>query len=64
MLSDWKPIETAPKDGTRMFFFVSYFIVVGSYQAGAWEVSWDASKLREPPTHWMPLPLSPRGESC
>lgn len=60
-LEEWQPIETAPKDGTKVLFFWPD----GGVSLG------DANKLRkapkyydrsEPwksPTHWMPLPKPP-----
>ena len=64
-VTDWQPIETAPKDGTKFL----------AYEGGAenkhyecwwqddfsnwsgWQDWWDS----EPePTHWMPLPEPPK----
>lgn len=70
-MSEWQPIETAPKDGTRFLAtggglgsdidFASYNDLVGC---------WDTTNFtlddtdHEPegysrPTHWMPLPSPP-----
>lgn len=62
-MSEWQPIETAPKDGTA--------IILSAY-SGALDrmVSWDGrwsdwggvwthhGRISQP-THWMPLPTPP-----
>jgi hypothetical protein len=63
VVTEWQPIETAPKDGTRILLSglspdglggrleaigISYFI------NGEWE-DWQDDM----PTHWMPLPKQP-----
>lgn len=69
-MTDWQPIETAPKDG-RMLLLVwrdkqqqglpmvleGYWYAASDGEAFWWspgQVSW---KLE--PTHWMPLPKPP-----
>ena len=62
----WKPIETAPKDGTS--FMAGWFDgpsnpgcnmrPVKRYM-GAWWESNEDYKVRTP-THWMPLPAAPK----
>lgn len=70
-MNDWRPIETAPKDGAE---FVMLDNAVHAVAIGHWmaDVGWrNAGKipgeaLAEPswfplasPTHWMPLPDAP-----
>lgn len=58
----WQPIETAPKDGTRVLMHKAG---VGKYSTfvGWWncrDESWrDISHLFRDPSHWMPLPEPP-----
>lgn len=63
MASDWQPIETAPKDGTRVLLSAprhlhmigSWLLVSGVYnhQPAWWS---NNSPIYPQPTHWMPLP--------
>ena len=67
----WQPIETAPKDGTKLLLkFQGPFsdaaedgIVTGSWSdySRSWWLSsiWASSGAHKPPTHWMPLPSPP-----
>jgi hypothetical protein len=70
-MSDWQPIETAPRDGTRILAFgggLGEVSDVVSYNdsVGCWNAPSDTLDDRddEPdgynrPTHWMPLPEAP-----
>ena len=58
----WKPIETAPKDGTTVLLRSKY----GSHGDGYWLQSardglgaWVWPYLRNEPWFWMPLPAAP-----
>lgn len=63
--SGWMPIESAPRDGTRMIVFCptendQYVINIAHWQSntekwhnGLWGVLYE-------PTHWMPLPAAPK----
>ena len=62
----WKPIETAPKDGTS--FMAGWFdwpsnpgcnMCPVKWHMGAWWESGEDDKVRTP-THWMPLPAAPK----
>ena len=61
----WQPIETAPKDGTRIIGLCSRLSVttikfVSAFEgdAPAW-FSGELGKYVSPITHWMPLPEPP-----
>ena len=70
----WRPIATAPKDGTRVLLWCGEEIEVGYWsltgwagtpsERGAWiiyEARIDTIELH--PTYWQPLPLPPNAES-
>ena len=68
-MSEWQPIETAPKDGTDIDLWLHGFRVADCYWdkvAGEWCDS-DGDRLTENvvdygqgPTHWMPHPEPPK----
>jgi Protein of unknown function (DUF551) len=74
-MSDWQPIETAPKDGTSILVYgrpndidgLVYFRGPSTHSA-AWDEIDDAFCLTGgtwtgpfiEPTHWMPLPEPPQ----
>lgn len=59
----WRPIETAPRDGTRILLHRagqgrwSTFVGAWSDHDRFWH---DANSLFRDPTHWMPLPAAPQ----
>ena len=72
-MSKWQPIETAPKDGTRVLLTEEWGVVIGRWceeaqlglceEGPGWQVfecddCW-YSVAAENPTHWMPLPAPP-----
>lgn len=68
----WQPIESAPKDGTRILTIDPDF--VGLHEGadvarytGAFGGAWLDNARHIPdtvyPTHWMPLPTPPKGGS-
>lgn len=70
-MSEWKPIETAPKDGTTVILFWPFssgggYVTSGytagleSISPGEWQSEVSVLTLR-PPTHWMPLLQPPAG---
>jgi hypothetical protein len=66
-MSDWQPIETAPKDGSNVLLspaFERERVTVGSWDlddVGEGGQCWRCLELSErlEPTHWMPLPSPP-----
>jgi hypothetical protein len=60
----WQPIETAPKDGTRVVFYESgKKVKMGEHirpEDGWCVVGWKCTNGNfHRPTHWMPLPTPP-----
>lgn len=66
---DWQPIETAPKDGTRVLIASGTDVVLAFFDnnAGMWceneydNLWWGPTDTAryDGPTHWMPLPAPP-----
>lgn len=59
-MSEWQPIETAPKDGTPILVADSgpyAFVVEWNNKHRAWL---GADRSAWEPTHWMPLPEPPK----
>lgn len=63
----WQPIETAPKDGTRVILYVppygamtghNTFSNFGGRQSDYWSCHSSLNRDAQP-THWMPLPTPP-----
>ncbi len=64
----WKPIETAPKDGTAFLLYLKgldpapSLVIEGMHLPGVGWL-WPGKNLpdsRYTPTHWMPLPEPPK----
>lgn len=67
-MTGWQPIETAPRDKTRVllwctagryhnpFSVTGYFLV--EQNCRSWVDTYSGEDL-PPPTHWMPLPPPP-----
>ena len=54
---EWKPIETAPSDGTLVLIWASDTVFTAWYDK---HKGWKSSGLSYlSPTHWMPLPAPP-----
>lgn len=61
---EWRPIETAPRDGTRCILYRKGLkIKMGEYVPKYWDwcvEGWkDTNGNFFTPTHWMPLPEPP-----
>lgn len=67
----WHPIETAPKDGTRILLHIKDFrIDCGQWNSDQyarkpkpyWDWGFPSKQIMrdDPPTHWMPLPEPPK----
>jgi len=60
-MNEWRPIETAPKDGAFVLVWDEGRIYVAHFRAASlvekWWVPFDYHGVD--PTHWMPLPESP-----
>jgi hypothetical protein len=75
-MSEWQPIETAPKDGYPYLFFYpngigmtrysARYWATGEWRVGAktitegWSDEWRQLRLQDEPSHWMPLPEPPK----
>jgi hypothetical protein len=56
-VSPWRPIETAPRDGTSVLIHDGEFAqMVAEYHKGSWLALMEYTYR---PTHWMPLPPAP-----
>ena len=70
-MSEWQPIDTAPRDGTRVLLTIQYGVrqrlEIGywgrglSRETGSWRFHRVHNDDR--PTHWMPLPAPPEPAS-
>ena len=66
-LAGWRPIETAPKDGTEIQLWrgahAAASVVNGRWQkigrGGRWEINYGSARIVPAPPHWQPLPEPP-----
>lgn len=63
----WQPIETAPKDGTKILANfthpeVEYWPVVAYWTDAVDMQRWAGFPRDAQPTHWMPLPQPPNDQ--
>ena len=67
-MSEWQPIETAPKDGTKVLFWHNGDIHLAWWrknilgQEGFGGYGWSYAEFSMP-THWMPSPEPPKAET-
>lgn len=71
-MSEWQPIETAPKDGSDILVWDDFEIsitfwgktahvpIYGWIQVDFGDL-YDLEPMEPQPTHWMPLPEPPEG---
>lgn len=68
-MSGWQPIETAPRDGTRLLLWwneramISFWadrVGFKGWQPVSGEVLNVGNRAMWNPTHWMPLPEPPK----
>ena len=63
----WRPIASAPQDGTEVLIFVSGHAVVAIWDQGRWRAVVAGKRISEEqtgldlgsPTHWRPVPPPP-----
>lgn len=57
----WKPIETAPKDGTRVLIYMPGLndVLSAKFEHGTWQHGYWSSRPMAV-THWQPLPEPPK----
>ena len=66
-LLEWRPIDTAPKDGSRVLLSEGVLVHVGRWRGNRSFGSWGLETpglvvVKFDPTYWMPLPQSPKNE--
>lgn len=63
-MTDWQPIESAPKDGTRVLLWIEPTKIAMPFMWGNGRWHGDDFPLNmATATHWMPLPDAPKGQS-
>lgn len=74
-MTDWQPIETAPRDGTPIIVWdgeirtltvwgkVSHVPIYGFLEVVGCDFN-DTDLMGPQPTHWMPLPLPPTNKEA
>ena len=64
-MSEWQPISTAPRDGTRVLLYDQHDPGSGFARVvGAWDPKWKRwfsipGSYTKRPSHWMALPPPP-----
>lgn len=65
-MSEWHPIETAPRDGTHILLWAPAWDAPSTGWTYANDLWQDCPKGHHlpgrTPTHWMPLPFPPQAE--
>lgn len=63
---EWRTIESAPKDGTEVLIWDGASMVVAMWRPNLlipWRGTYGDGDAAWEPTHWMPLPPAPKGET-
>jgi len=60
-MTDWQPIETAPKDSTSVLLVKRHEQGVAFYRDGKWRLG--GQMYFDKPTHWQPLPAPPAADA-
>lgn len=61
----WRPIETAPRDGTDVMLYANHDCYIAAWYDDAWHADFTVlakmpfEQEAGEPTHWMPLPEPP-----
>jgi hypothetical protein len=59
-MSEWQPIETAPKNENPVLTYDRYMgIKIAQYVLDNWWILSGEDSMVIEPTHWMPLPSPP-----
>jgi len=65
-MTEWRPIETAPRDGTPVLVGINDAgtrVVLVRWQMDDWRYPFTIRRLKAyTPTHWMPLPAPPKSQ--
>lgn len=63
-MSEWRPIETAPKDGTPILVWLGYCMTTAYYQFNWWQLCETGAYADDgmvTPILWTTLPEPPSG---
>lgn len=59
-MSQWKPIETAPRDGSTILLWSE---TAQDLEVAAWDDNWPGEGRTFHHSHWLPIPKPP-GWDC
>lgn len=66
-LGVWRPISTAPKDGTEILVYTwagsRYVVAYDDLYSAPWRVRNDEGISEQAPAFWQPLPEAPNAKS-
>lgn len=60
-MTEWQPIETAPRDGKLIVVYTEGIVDIAFYGAREHWVTFAFNRGKSP-THWIPLPEPPEEE--